>query len=365
MKKRIDCIKSSGIRRIMEQASQKKELIDLSIGQPDFKVPENVKESLKKSLDNNLTTYTPSGGLQELREKIADYHNTEDAIVTSGVTSAIFLSYSVLLEEGEELIINSPHFVVYPDLCEFLGARSVVVKTKEDFSLDIEGIKRAVTSKTKAIIINHPNNPTGKIYTKNELKELASFAKEKNLWIISDEVYSAFDYENKFTSMGELYEKTIILNGFSKSLAMTGLRIGYAAAPKKIIEDMIKLQQYTFVCAPSICQHAVNQNFYTEKLFVEEFKQRRDFLYMELKNDFQITKPEGSFYFFLKLPEGIEDEKFCEKCLERNLLVVPGNCFTEEKNYIRLSFATTTENLKKAVKILKETQRRMRGENGD
>lgn len=355
MTKRIDCIKSSAIRKIMDKASQLDNVINFSIGQPDFGVPEYIKNSIKESLNNDQTSYTPSAGITSLRNKITNKHNTEDAIVTSGVTAAIFLTYSALLEEGDELIILQPHFVVYPDLCKCLNANPVIVPTTNDFSPDINAIKQAITSKTKAILINHPNNPTGTIYDKQILQEIADLAGKNNLWIISDEVYETFDYENKFHSMKEFYDKCIILNGFSKNFAMTGLRVGYATGPKEVIQDMIKLQQYTFVCAPSIAQHAVDNNFNAENKAVQDFKKRRDFIYQELKDSFNTIKPEGAFYYFLQLPEKITGEEFAEKCLEKKLLVVPGEAFSTEKNYIRISYATDFESIKRGVKLLKET----------
>lgn len=361
MTNRIECIKSSAIRKIMDKASQRSEVVNLSIGQPDFLVPKEVKDSLKKSIDDNYTGYTPSAGITGLRDKIIKKHNTEDAIVTSGVTAAIFLTYSTLLEAGDELIIPEPYFVVYPDLCKFLNAKPVIVNTNKDFSLDIKAIESAITNKTKAIIINHPNNPTGKIYSQEELSELVQIANENDLWIISDEVYEAFDYENKFQSIKELYEKVIVLNGFSKNLSMTGLRIGYATGPREIIKDMVKLQQYSFVCAPSISQWAVLENFDLKiNETIEKFRKRRNRVYDKLNRHFNLTFPRGAFYFFLGLPKNVTGEEFADKCLENNLLIVPGEAFTKEKNYVRISYATDPNTLDRGCEILIKTLNEMK-----
>ena len=347
----------------MDKASQIDNIINFSIGQPDFQIPEKIKKSLKNSIDKNQTGYSPSAGIKELREKIIKKHKTEDAIITSGVTAAIFLTYSALLQAGEELIVISPYFVVYPDLCQFLGAKAKIAETNKDFTINIENIKQKITNKTKAIIINHPNNPTGKIYSKKELLEIAEIAKENNLWIISDEVYEDFDYEKKFTSLKKFHKKTIILNGFSKNFAMTGLRLGYATGPKEIIGDMIKLQQYTFVCAPSISQWAANENFYLKETPISDFKKRRDYIYKKLKKHFGTINPEGAFYFLLQLPENINGETFSEECLKRKLLVVPGKAFGSPKNYIRISYATSMKDIKKGTDILIETLEKLNAKN--
>ncbi len=343
----------------MDKASQISDVIDFSIGQPDFKVPEKIKSSLKDAIDMDITGYSSSSGISSLKEKIKKKHGTDDCIVTSGVTAAIFLSYSALLGEGDELIIISPYFVVYPDMCEFLGAKPVIVESKEDFSLDLNSIEEAINERTRAIIVNHPNNPTGKIYSNQEVKELSKIAKKNNLWIISDEVYENFDYEDKFNSLSCFYDKTVILNGFSKCFSMTGLRLGYAAGPKRVIEDMTKLQQYTFVCAPSISQYSVNENFQLNETPVNVFRERRNFIYEKLKNHFKTIMPEGAFYFFLGLPEGINGEVFSQECLRRGLLVVPGEAFSKRRNYIRISYATDMENIRKGVEILIETLKKL------
>jgi aspartate aminotransferase/aminotransferase len=357
MTKRVDCIHSSGIRKVFEKAASIKNIISFGIGQPDFHVPEEIKKSMINSINENKTGYTQSGGIAGLREKIlkkyAGKKFAESAIVTSGVSGAIFLSYSALLEKGDELIVFDPYFVMYPDLCSFLGAKPVIVKTNKDFSINIENLKKAVTKKTKAIIINSPNNPTGAVYSRKELEEVVKVARKNKLWIISDEVYEDFDYDNKFTSIGELYDKSIVMSGFSKNFALTGLRVGYAVGPKKVIDDMTKLQQYTFVCAPSIAQHAVNENFNLDiRKNIEKFKKRRDFVYEKLKGHFDVVKPSGAFYFFIRLPKGISGDKFVDKCLKEGLLVVPGSSFSKSNNCFRISYAVGNKQLAKGIEIL-------------
>jgi aspartate/methionine/tyrosine aminotransferase len=361
MTKRIDSIQASAIRKVFDKAATLKNVINLSIGQPDFVVPEDTKKEMIKAITENKTAYTPSAGIPLLKEKILskykDQKFAESVIVTSGVSGAIFLTYSALLEEAEEIIVFDPYFVMYPDLAKFLNASPIIVKTNEDFSVNINNLEKAITSKTKAIIINSPNNPTGYVYNEKELKEIAEVAKKNNLWIISDEVYEDFDYDKRFISMGKIYDKTIVMSGYSKNLSLTGLRIGYAVGPKEIIDEMTKLQQYTFVCAPSIAQFAVANSIDKLDLTVQiqKFKKRRDFVYENLKNNFKVIKPHGAFYFLIALPNGIETDFFIDKCLEKNLLIVPGYAFSKKGNYFRISYAVNEDTLKKGIEILNET----------
>jgi len=365
MTKRIDKIHSSGIRKVFAKGAEIKDVISLGIGQPDFPVPAEIKKSLIKSIEENKTGYTLSGGIKELREKILKkypYKFAEEVLISSGVTGGLFLAYSALLEEEDELIVFDPYFVFYPDMCNFLNAKSVLVKTNKDFSINIKNLKNAISEKTKAIIINSPNNPTGYVYSKEELENIVEVAKENDLWIISDEVYSDFDYEHRFMTLGSLYDKTIVLGGFSKNFALTGLRLGYAVGPKELIEDMIKLQQYTYVCAPSIAQYALAENINLDvKKNVERFRKRRDLVYEKLKDYFDIELPLGAFYVFVRLPKGISGEEFSEKCLEKKLLVIPGNVFSQKDDCFRISYATRDDKLKKGLDVLVEIIREMKG----
>ncbi len=363
MTRRADSIKASVIRKIFDKAAMIKGVVNLSIGQPDLPVPEITKQAMIRAIQNNKTGYTPSVGLKSLQEKILSKYSglkcAESVIVTSGVSGGIFLTYACLLEEGDEIIVISPYFVMYPDLANFMNIKPVIVESKTDFSPDLNKIKKAITKKTRAIIINSPNNPTGYILNENELKTIAKIARDNDLWIISDEVYEVFDYEKKFQTMAKYYDKTIVLNGYSKSLALTGLRIGYAVGPKEVIADMIKLQQYTFVCAPSITQYAVDETFNLMNVqkMVHCFKKRRNFVFKELNKNLKLLKPAGAFYYFIPLPTKIKSEFFVEKCLEKKLLVVPGEAFmTKEKGqkYFRISYAVDEKTLKKGIKIIRE-----------
>ena len=357
MTKRIDEIHSSKIRELFQRAAKLENAINFGIGQPDFKVPQQVKNNLIDAINEDKTGYTQTAGITELKEKILEKYSpnkfAEDVLISSGVTGGIFLSYSAILEEQDELIVFDPYFVMYPDLCNFLNAKAVIVKTNPNFTINTDNLKQAISPKTKAILINSPNNPSGYVYSKEELEQIIEVAKENNLWIISDEVYEDFNYEDKFISTGELYDKTIVLGGFSKNFALTGLRLGYIVGPKEIIEDMTKLQQYTYVCAPSIVQHAVAKNFNLDiKAQIENSKTKKDLIYNLLKNSFEITKPSGAFYMYPKLPEGISATDFSEECLKNNLIIIPGSAFSKSDNYFRISYATSEDKLKQGAQIL-------------
>lgn len=357
MTKRIDKIHSSKIRELFQRAAKLKNAINFGIGQPDFKVPQQIKNDLIDAINNDQTGYTQTTGITELKEKILEKYSpnkfAEAVLISSGVTGGIFLSYSAILEESDELIVFDPYFVMYPDLCNFLNAKAVIVKTNPDFTINTENLKAAISPKTKAILINSPNNPSGYVYSKKELKQIIEIAKQNDLWIISDEVYEDFDYENKFISIGKLYDKTIVLGGFSKNFALTGLRLGYIVGPKEIIEDMTKLQQYTYVCAPSIVQHAVAKNFNLDiSPQIENSKKKRDLIYNLLKDSFEITKPSGAFYIYPKLPKEISATAFSEECLKNNLIIVPGSAFSKSDNYFRISYATSEDKLQQGAQIL-------------
>jgi len=351
MSKRVDSIEESGIRKSFDKAASMKNVVNLGIGQPDFEVPVEVKEGIKKALDDGATRYTPSAGLSELRSKIEKKHGFGKAIVTVGTSGAILLSYSVLLDPGDEIVIFDPYFVIYPNMCKYLGVKPVYVKCNDDFSVDFSLLEKAITPKTKAIMVNSPGNPTGYVMSSEEVDKIVAVAKKHDLWIISDEVYADFDYDGKFTSFGGKYEKVVVLGGFSKNFALTGMRCGYAVAPSSVIEDMIKLQQYSFVCSPSAVQKGICDNFDVSiSNQIKKFKERRDYVYEELKDKFNLVKPSGAFYFFIKVSDG---DEFVDKCISKGLLVVSAGPFSLKNDHFRISYAVDDKELKKGIEILK------------
>lgn len=361
LSEKIKNIKSSGIRKVFDLAVKNKgEFVNLAIGQPHFKVPDELKKALANAVQNDTNTYAPTQGISELREKIAKKLQTEnnirassdDIIITSGTSGGIFLVLSSILNSGDEIIIPDPYFSLYKEIIVFLGGIPVFLDTYPDFKINSEKLERLITKKTKALIINSPNNPTGIVYSKKELSAIAKIAKENKLLIISDEIYEKFDYGNKFFSIASIYENTITLNGFSKSHAVTGWRVGYAHGPGEIIQAMNKLQQYTFVCAPAPAQVALTEAFDVnlDKEY-QSYRLKRDKLYQGLKNKYQIYKPEGAFYLFIKIPK--ERKHFIDELIKHKLLVVPGEAFSNRNDYFRISFAVEDSALEKGIGILR------------
>lgn len=362
LSRKINNIKPSNIRKMFELATKNKnEFINFAIGQPDFKVPQKLKVEAKKAIKNNFNTYSPTQGIPELRKQIANKLQTENKIkakaeniiITSGVSGGLFLSLSAILDPQDEIIIPDPYFISYKEIVIFLGGIPVYLNTYPDFKINSQNLEKLITKKTKAIIINSPNNPTGAVISKKKIKEIAKIAKRHNLLVISDEIYEKFDYEKKFTSIGSAYKKTLTLNGFSKSYAITGWRIGYAHGPNELIQAMNKLQQYTFVCAPLPAQIALynSKEINLEKEY-KKYKNKRDLLCKKLDSKYEIYKPEGAFYLFIKIPKG--HKNFINKLLEKKILVVPSESFSANKNYFRISFAVSDKDLKKGIKILNE-----------
>lgn len=355
---RMSMVDSSGIRKIFDLAKNLSNPINLSIGQPDFDVPDEIKQAACDAINSGHNRYTLTQGIPELRERIKIHVNAnkkadpEEVLITSGVSGGIFLSFIALLEAGDEVIVPDPYFVMYKHLSRLLGATPVYLDLEDDFSIDPDKLKKLITSKTKAILLNSPGNPTGKVLGSDVLKEIAAIAQKAGVVVISDEIYDGFVYEKEYTSIAQYYPDTLVLGGFSKEYAMTGWRLGYAAGPAALLNEMIKLQQYTFVCAPSMAQYAglVALDFDTEP-FRKEYSRKRDMIYDGLKDKFDVTKPDGAFYIFPKAPGG-SGTKFVTKAIENNLLIIPGNVFSEHDTHFRISFAASEETLSKGIEVL-------------
>ncbi|MFQ5592089.1 MAG: pyridoxal phosphate-dependent aminotransferase [Phycisphaerae bacterium] len=258
---RVKGVGSSGIRRAFDLAATLKDPIDLSIGQPDFAVPRNIKQAVIDAVEADHNGYTQTRGLAQLRELISDQLKTEfrwepDVFVTSGVSGGLFLALLACVNPGEEVLIGDPYFVSYVHLVRLVGGVPVLVDLYDDFQLHPERFEAAVTAKTKLIILSSPGNPTGIVYSENDVRSVAEIARRNDLLIISDEIYCVLTYDGRSPSPVPFApERTLLLRGYSKTYAMTGLRIGYAAGPGEVITEMAKLQQYTFVCAPHPAQY--------------------------------------------------------------------------------------------------------------
>lgn len=358
--KRTKMIDSSGIRKVFDLAAKLENPVNLSIGQPDFDVPEEIKEIGIKSIREGFNSYTVTQGIPELRDAVCEQYRDrhgvefEDILITSGVSGGLTLAFIALVEEGDEVLLTDPYFVMYKHLANLFGGKPVFLDTYPDFAVSPEKLEEKVTQRTKILVLNSPANPTGRVYSGDELREIAEFARRHDLLVISDEIYDHFIYDEPHETFAKYYEKTLLLNGFSKSSAMTGWRVGYAAGPHEVVESMKTLQQYSFVCAPSFAQKAgvaaLNLDISRQ---IDQYRAKRDLIYEGLRGHFEVEKPGGAFYIFPKAPGG-DGVKFVEKAIADNLLIIPGNVFSEQNSHFRISFAAPDETIRQGVEILQK-----------
>ncbi len=361
--KRAKLVDASGIRKVFALAAELKDPVDFSIGQPDFDVPEALKDEAIKAIKAGQNKYSQTAGDSLLREKIAEQVENEfgwvrpAVLVTSGVSGGLLLAFMALVNPGDEVIMPDPYFVMYKHLVNMLGGKCVFVDSYPGFNLPVEKIADSITDKTKLIIINSPCNPTGVVYTEQRIKALAEIAAENDVPVMTDEIYEKFCYDGRCASIATYYDKVLLLRGFSKPYAMTGWRLGYAAAGeslKDVVEEMTKIQQYTFVCAPTPFQKAAIAALdYDVSDFVDEYGIKRDLIYEGLKDKFELVKPGGAFYAFVKAPGG-KGTEFVEKAIKNNVLIIPGNVFSEKDTYFRISYATSDEKIRQGVEILRK-----------
>ena len=355
-------VKESGIRRIFHLAASLKDPINFSIGQPDYDVPKPIKQAAIDAIQAGHNGYTVTPGLPALREKIyarfaSHYSDEPGVMVTCGVSGGLQLSLMATINPGDEVIFPDPYFVSYPNLVQWMDGVARPVSIYPDFQLDPDKLASAITPKTRLILINSPNNPTGVVYTAEQIRGICELARKHDLLIISDEIYRDLSYEGAPVSPIEFApERTLMLGGFGKSYGMTGWRMGFAIGPKEIINQMGHMQQYTFVCAPSMAQHSALVALETDMSeYVQAYRRKRDMVEKALTGVYEFAKPSGGFYFFLKTPAKYETgTQFCESALERNLLCVPGCALSTQDSHFRISYAVDDEKVKKGCDILKE-----------
>jgi aspartate aminotransferase/aminotransferase len=354
---------SSGIRKVFDLAANLKDPINLSIGQPDYDVPEPVKAACIEAIQAGKNGYALTQGVTEFREKLqakvdAEYgHGDRQVFVTSGTSGALVLAMLALVNPGDEVILFDPYFVMYEPLVSLVGGKAIVIDTYPDFAIDLDRVRESITDRTKLILLNSPGNPTGAIATEEEVAGLAQIAGENNVALISDEIYRDFTYDVPFHSPASINENTLVIDGFSKSHAMTGWRLGFAHGPKTVIETMTKLQQYSFVCAPNPVQWAglVAMDTPTEG-YSKSYQAKRDRLISALSEDYELAKPGGAFYLFPKAPWGTGTE-FVEQAIENNLLIIPGNIFSKKDTHFRVSYAASDETIERGIEVLKRLAR--------
>ena len=355
---RMSKIDSSGIRKVFDLAQEMTDPINLSIGQPDYDVPDEVKAAAIKAIEEGFNRYTVTQGLAELRAKLLERCRAEkgveneDIFITSGVSGALLLAFLATVDSGDEVLIPDPYFVMYKHLVNLCNGVPKFIDTYPDFRLRPERVEAAITPRTRMIVMNSPSNPTGVIAPREDVEAIAEIARQHDLLVISDEIYDCFCYEEAYTSIASLYSKTLLMGGMSKSHAMTGWRIGFALGPRDVIAEMTKLQQFSFVCAPSFAQKAaVVALDHPSDEKREAYRRKRDIVCDGLKDRFEIVVPGGAFYVFPKVPWGT-DEEFVKEAIRNNVLVIPGSVFSERNTHFRISYAAPDDVLRRGVDVL-------------
>lgn len=385
---RSRAIDASGIRRVFDLAAKLKDPINLSIGQPDFPVPDAIKNAAIQAISNNANGYTVTQGIPALRNRLAKYladdvgwsvdpkpaaeadKSKPGVLVTVGTSGGLYLALLALLDPGDELIIPDPYFVMYPHVCTMVGAKAVYCDTYPDFRMTAARVEPLITPRTKAVLLNTPGNPTGVVASQKECRELLELCRSRNILLISDEIYEEFTYPDarEQSPVGDKSMRcpspgrepgsendVLLVRGFGKTYGFTGWRMGYVAGPRTLIEEMSKLQQYTYVCAPAPLQHgAVAALDVDMHLHIEEYLRRRDLVVSKLKGVTNVPIPGGAFYAFPEVPKhaALNANAFVEIALKNNMMVIPGNVFSRRDTNIRISFATDQTSLTKGLDLL-------------
>ncbi len=379
---KITTIKPSGIRKFFDIVSEMKDAISLGVGEPDFDTPWHIRDEGIYALERGKTFYTSNAGLKDLRSEISNYiyrtqgirYNPDNEIlVTVGGSEAIDIGLRAVINPDDEVIIPQPSYVSYEPCTILAGGKPVIIelKAENEFRLTPAELLNAITDKTKVLILPYPNNPTGAIMEREDLEKIAKIIIEKDILVMSDEIYSALTYKNKHTSIASLAgmkEHTILINGFSKAYAMTGWRLGYACAPKEIIKQMTKIHQFAIMCAPTTSQYAAIEALKNGDEDVENmrksYNQRRRFLMNAFKEmNLKCFEPFGAFYVFPCIKEfGMTSEEFATRLLqEEKVAIVPGTAFGDcGEGYLRISYAYSLENLKIAIGRLNKFIQKLR-----
>ncbi len=354
---------SSGIRKVFDLAAKMKNPINLSIGQPDFAVPEAIQNAAIDAIRGNKNGYSQTQGIAPLREKLLEqarreFGNDRDLFITSGTSGGLVLAMLAIANPDDEVIVFDPFFVMYPSLVKLTGAKMVTIDTYPDFRIDVDRVRAAITSKTKAILFNSPANPTGVTATESEIRDLARLAAEKNVALVSDEIYRAFIYDEPFISPAKFNPQTIVIDGFSKGYGLTGWRLGFAHGPPEVIQAMAKLQQYTFVCAPQPFQWAGIAALDVDMTpHIDDYRRKRDRIVAGLSDHYELATPGGAFYAFPKAPWGTGTE-FVAAAIERELLIIPGGIFSGRDTHFRISYAAPDAVIDRGIEVLRSIAKR-------
>lgn len=379
---KVKNIKPSGIRKFFDIVTEMKDAISLGVGEPDFDTPWHIVEEGIYALEKGKTFYTSNSGLKELREEISNYiYRTqkikycpqEEVLVTVGGSEAIDIGIRAMVNDGDEVIIPQPSYVSYEPCTILAGAKPIIIelKAENEFRLTPEELQVAITDKTKILVFPYPSNPTGAIMERDDLEEIVKIIIKNNIFVISDEIYSELVYKGKHVSIASLEgmrERTLLINGFSKSYAMTGWRLGYACGPKELIEQMTKIHQYAIMCAPTTSQYGAIEALKNGDKDVEymrsSYNQRRRFLMNAFKEmNIECFEPYGAFYVFPSIKQfGMTSEEFATKFLqEEKVALVPGTAFGDcGEGFLRISYAYSLDTLKLAMEKLEKFVKRLR-----
>ncbi|MBO5213032.1 MAG: aminotransferase class I/II-fold pyridoxal phosphate-dependent enzyme [Clostridia bacterium] len=364
-------MKPSGIRKFFDILSEMNDVVALTVGQPDFVTPWHIREAAIDSLEKGKTYYTSNAGTTELREEISkymlrrfdlNYCPKNEIIVTVGGSEAIDIALRAVINPGDEVILPSPSFVCYGPIADMCGASVKIIETKveNNFKLTPDELREAITDKTKLLILPFPNNPTGAILTKEELEALADVIRDTNILVLSDEIYAELTYGRRhvsFASIDGMWERTIVVNGFSKAYAMTGWRLGFACAPHDIAVQMLKIHQYAIMCSPTVSQFAALEAIKNGDEDIEfmraEYNRRRVFILEGLRKiGIECFEPEGAFYIYPNIGKfGLSSEEFCERLLyDYKCAIVPGTAFGKcGEGFARISYAYSVKHISEAL----------------
>ena len=372
LSKTVSGLKKSGIRKFFDLLNDEsmKDVVGLTVGQPDFVTPWHIREAGIESLQKGKTYYSPNAGFTQLQLEISAYlkrrfdlsYRPEETIVTVGGSEAIDLAVRAIVEPGDEVIVPTPSFVCYAPIVRMCGGVPVILETKmeNNFKITPEELKAVITDKTKMLVLPYPNNPTGAIMTREELEALAPLLRDTNIVILSDEIYAEMTYDGAHCSIASLdgmWERTILASGFSKAYAMTGWRLGYLAAPAPLAEQMLKIHQYAIMCAPTTSQFAAVEALKNGdediRMMVQEYDRRRRYIYEGLKRiGIDCFEPKGAFYIFPDIRKfGLSSEEFCNRLLyEHRCAIVPGTAFGDSgEGFARISYAYSVKHITEAL----------------
>jgi aspartate/methionine/tyrosine aminotransferase len=361
--RRVEKIEAAGFRRIFELAANVENLINLSIGQAHYDVPEPAKEAAAQAMRAGFNGYTATQGLAELNDMVVSYVKdrygveSEAAFITSGGSGGLLLAFLTLLDRGDEVLLPDPYFISYYHLAHLCEAKISYYNLYPNFELNLEELEQKITSQTRAIVVNTPGNPTGGAFPEAQIKALCTLCRKHGVIILSDEIYADFSYDFPHVSPLKYYDNALLISGLSKTWGMAGWRIGYVLGPAKYLDRMKTLQQFTLVCAPAPLQRGAHKAMQRDmSAAISRYKSKRDLVYDGLKDKYDCIKPRGAFYIFPKVPEGFTDWQFVEAALARKVLLVPGSAFSTRTDHFRISFAADDETLQKGIEILRELE---------